>query len=120
MAILTVVPPAEPALSSAADTLIDRVTANQQEALDTMEAAGAALFAGVTLAQREIAEFVSERLRQDMAAREEFLNCRSFDDLRDWQSRFVRTAADHYAEGAARLMRLGGAMLAKSVERDAG
>jgi hypothetical protein len=112
-------PLAEAALSSPTDDLIDRVTVRHQEALETMEAAGEALFDGMARTQREIAEFVAERLRQDMAARQALLGCRTFQDLRDVQSRFLRTAVDQYAEETARLMRLGGDVLARSMDRGA-
>lgn len=49
MVILADAPPTEPALSSATDLLIDQVTASQQEAIETMENAGAALFDGLTV-----------------------------------------------------------------------
>ncbi len=112
-------PPAEAELSSPTDDLIDRVTVRHQEGLETMEAGGEALFDGVARTHRQIAEFVAERLRQDMAARQAFLGCRTLQDLRDVQSRFLRTAVDQYAEEAARLMRLGGEVLARSRDRGA-
>lgn len=74
----------------------------------------------MTQTNLQIAEFVSERLRHDLAARQAFLSCKTFDDLRSVQSRFLKTAVDQYAKETARLMRLGGEMLAKSVDRGAG
>ena len=61
----------EAELVTAQDALIDQVTASQQEALDTMETAGQAVFEGLTRVQHEIAEFVAERIRQDMETQQE-------------------------------------------------
>lgn len=109
--------PPEPALGSPADAVIDTVTARQQQAIQTIETAGAAMIEGVTLVQREIADFVSQRIRQDMETQQELLRCRSLDEMRDLQTRFFRTALDQYSAEATRLMRLGGEVIAKSLDR---
>jgi len=107
-------------LGSAADTVIDSVTASQQQALQTMETAGAAMIEGVTRVQREIAEFVSERIRQDMETQQEFLRCKSIDDVRELQTRFFKTAMDQYSAEATRLIRISGEVMARSLDRVAG
>jgi hypothetical protein len=108
------------ALASPADAVIDSVTVSQQQALQTMESAGAAMFEGVARVQREIADFVSERIRQDMETQQELLRCKSLDEVRVLQARFFKTAMDQYSAEATRLMRLGGELMARSMDRHAG
>ena len=51
---------------------------------------------------RRSTEFVSERIRQDLATQAELLGCRNLDEVGAVQTRFFRTAVDQYSEGAAR------------------
>ena len=107
----------DPGIASAQDTLIDTVTASQQEALEAMEVAGQAVFEGLSQAQREIADFIAERIRQDMETQQEFLRCRSLDDVRKVQTHFFQTAFEQYSAEATKLMKLGGDVAARSFER---
>jgi hypothetical protein len=109
----------EPPVGSVTDQVIDSVTASQQQALHSMETAGAVMFEGVARVQREIAEFVSERIRQDMETQQELLRCKSIDDVRNLQARFFRTAMDQYSAEATRLMRIGGELMTRSMDRAA-
>lgn len=104
-------------VESPQDAVIDNVTALQQEAVETVEHAGAALFEGVGKVQKEVAQFVSTRIREDLETQQQFLGCRSLDDLREVQVRFVKTAMDQYAAETARLMKLGSEIMARGVER---
>lgn len=94
-------------VASVQDLVIDHVTASQQEALQTVEIAGRALFSNLTRVQSEIAAFVSERIRQDLDTQSELIRCRNLSEVRDVQSRFFRAAVDQYARETTRLMRLG-------------
>jgi hypothetical protein len=104
-------------IESPQDAAIDNVTALQQEAVETVEHAGATLFEGVGRVQQEIAQFVSTRVREDLETQQQILRCRSLDDLREVQFRFVKTAMDQYSAETARLMKLGSEIMARSVER---
>ncbi len=112
--------PEQPAedIESPQDAVIDNVTALQQDAVETAEHAGAALLEGVSRMQQEIAEFVSSRIREDLETQQQFLRCRSFEELREVQLRFVKTAMDQYSAETARLMKLGSEIMARSVERN--
>ena len=59
-----------------------------QQAIETMERAGASLLTGMTEIQKEIAEFVSDRIRQDMESQQELLRYRTIDEVREVQTRF--------------------------------
>jgi hypothetical protein len=104
-------------VESPQDAVIDNVTALQQEAVETVEHAGATLLEGVGRVQQEIAQFVSTRVREDLETQQQILRCRSLDDLREVQFRFVKTAMDQYSAETARLMKLGSEIMARSVER---
>jgi hypothetical protein len=104
-------------VESPQDAVIDNVTALQQETVETVEHAGATLLEGVGRVQQEIAQFVSTRVREDLETQQQLLRCRSLDDLREVQFRFVKTAMDQYSAETARLMKLGSEIMARSVER---
>jgi Phasin protein len=104
-------------LDSIQDRLIDTVTATQQEAIDTIESASQAMLEMFSIARVEITDFVAERIRQDLDVQQAFLRCRSLDEVRDVQVQFVRTALDQYGGEAAKLMRLGGEVATRTLER---
>ena len=70
----------------------EAVASAQQETLHNIGAAGAAMFEGLTNAQTEISDFITERIRQDVETQAEMLRCRTLDDVRDLQTRFFKTA----------------------------
>jgi hypothetical protein len=94
-------------VASSSDTAIDTVVLSQQQAMERAEASGQAVVEGVTRMQREIVDFVSERLRHDMLIQQELLRCRNFDEVRSIQARFFQTAMDQYSAEATKLMRMG-------------
>jgi len=109
----------EETIASAADTVIDNVTATQQEALESIEAARQVVIDGVSRAQRGMADFVSERLRKDLEIQQAFLRCKTFDEVRNVQAEFFRIAVDQYSTEATRLLRISGEIVSKSLVRSA-
>jgi hypothetical protein len=107
----------KPRAADAATATIESLTASHQDAMRNMETAGAAVLDGLTRVGREMTEFVSERIRQDMEAQQELLRCRTFGDFQQVQSRFMKAAVDQYAAEATKLMKLSGEMMAKGLER---
>jgi hypothetical protein len=101
-------------IAKPADQAIDAVTATQQETLEAIETAGATMLENVTRAQRAIADFVSTRIREDLEAQQQLLRCKSFDEVRSVQSKFIKTAMEQYKSEAARLFKLGAATVTKS------
>jgi hypothetical protein len=104
-------------IQSVQDRLIDSVTAAEQEAIDSFESASQAMVEGLGRAQLEIADFIAERIRQDLDTQQAYLRCRSLDELRAINIRFVRTALDQYGGEASRLFKLGSEVAARSFER---
>ena len=101
-------------IAKPADQAIDAVTATQQETLEAIETTGATMLENVTRAQRAIADFVSTRIREDLEAQQQLLRCKSFDEVRSVQSKFIKTAMEQYKSEAARLFKLGAATVTKS------
>jgi hypothetical protein len=115
------IPPLAPeaeAIESVQDRVIDTVTATQQEVLETIDSTGHAVFEGLARTQKEMADFIAERIRQDLSTQQAMLRCRSLDEFRDLQSRFLRTAFDQYSGEASRLIGIGRDIAARSFERD--
>ena len=103
---------------AAAEAAALQVAARQQDALQGMQTAGSAVFEGFAKVQKQIADFVAERIREDIETQAELLGCRTLDDVRKVQSRFFRRAMDQYAAEAGRLMQLGSDVVARSLPRD--
>ena len=111
----------EPSMAKTAKTTEspERETAGIEpvEALQMFESAVSAVFAGLTKAQREIAEFVAERIRQDLESQTQFLRCRTLDEVLEVQSRFLNKAMDQYAAEASRLAQIGVEMIGSAQPR---
>ena len=60
-----------------------------------------------------MSDFLSERIRQDIATQAELLGCRSLGELSAVQMRFLRTAVNQYGEEAARLAKLGSEVMSR-------
>ena len=93
----------------------EAVASAQQETLHNIGAAGAAMLQGLTKAQTEISDFITQRIRQDVETQAAMLRCRTLDDVRDLQTRFFKTALDQYAGEASRLMKIGTDMMERSL-----
>ena len=94
-------------------------TTPQQEMLETIDSAGQAVFEGLSRTQKEISDFIAERIRQDLGTHQAMLRCRSFGELREVQAHYLRTAVDQYGVGASRLLDIGRDVAARSMERAA-
>ncbi len=104
------------ALISTTRESIAAATRTQQQAVASIESSSASMLTGLTEMQKEIAGFVSERIRQDLETQQELLRCRTFDDLREVQSRFFRTTLDQYSAEATKLMQLSAAVFTRSLD----
>jgi hypothetical protein len=117
MAVSTTPPMPEQDLESVHDKVIDTVTVGQQEILVAVESAGRAFLEGMSTTRQEIADFLAERIRQDLDTQQAMLRCRSLDEFREIQAGYLKTALSQYGSEASRLMRLGSKLAAKSLER---
>ena len=98
------------------DRLVQRLSEQQQEALDRLGIASQAMLDGLTVSQREIADFVAARIYRDIETQRALLACRTLDDLRGVQADFMRNAVDQYFSEMTRLLDLGRDVLARSAK----
>lgn len=117
MPISSTPPMPEQDIESAQDRIIDTVTESQQEVLDSVESVGWAFLEGVTSTRQEIADFLTERICQDLDAQQAMLRCRSFEELRTVQTGYLKTAMGQYGSEASRLFLLGSRLAAESLKR---
>jgi hypothetical protein len=101
------------------DDAIDAVVSGQTEATRALESIGRTMLVGATRMQEEIVDFVSIRVRQDMETQKELLRCRSFDDVREVQTKYFQTAMEQYAAESKRLMELSSEVIQRSANRGA-
>jgi hypothetical protein len=92
-----------------------QVMAYQKDTLAGAGAAGSVMLDGLAEARQRITDFVAERIRQDIEVHSEMLGCRSFDEMREVQSRFFRAAMDQYAAEASHMMKLGSDALSRAL-----
>jgi hypothetical protein len=104
------------ALASTAREGLDAATKTQQRALQSIERVGASFLTGIAEMQKEVAGFVAERIRQDLEAQQELLGCRTFDEVREVQSRFFRTTLDQYSTEATKLTQLSTEVLMRTID----
>ena len=108
----------EATADTSAVPMTEAITTAQQETLLSFEAAGTAMLDGLTKAQSEISDFITQRIRQDVETQAEMLRCRTLDDVRELQTRFFKTAVDQYAAEMSRLMRIGTDTMQRSIARN--
>lgn len=112
-----VAPEGPETIESPQDRLIDSVTASQQEAIDSVESAGTAVVEGLGLAHRAFADFVAERIRQDLATQRALLGSRSLEEARTIGFAHLRTTVDQYGREVSRMVQLGTTVTRRSLER---
>jgi hypothetical protein len=88
----------------------------QRQALTSIERSGGSMLTGLTEMQKKIAEFISERIRQDLETQQELLRCRTLNEVREVQSRFFRTTLDQYSTEATKLMQLSAEVFTRSLD----
>jgi hypothetical protein len=91
-------------------------TRTQQQAVASVERSTGSVLTGLTEMQKEVAEFVSERIRQDLETQQELLRCRTLEDLREVQSRFFRITLEQYSAEATKLMQLSTEVFTRSLD----
>lgn len=105
------------AIESPEDRLIDTLTASQQDAIDSVETASSAVAEGIGLAHRAFADFIAERVRQDLATQRALIGSRSIEEARSISFAHLRTTVDQYGREVSRMMRLGTVVAQRSLER---
>ena len=63
------------------------------------------LVEGLATAQRDWADFVQRRIREDVAVTRHLLNCHSLADMHQVYSQYLQTALQHYREQSEKVVR---------------
>ena len=78
--------------------------------------AGSAVVDGMTKVHRRAADFVANRIRQEIEAQRELFACRTLEDVREMQSRYFKTALDQYATEAKEMLNLSGELATRALD----
>ena len=65
------------------------------------------LLESAATAQKDWADFVHRRVKEDIAVSQQLMSCRSLTDMQEIYSQYVRTALDHYREQSERALQRG-------------
>jgi len=65
------------------------------------------LLENVATAQKDWAEFVHQRVKEDIAASQQLLNCQSLTDMREIYSQYLRTAFEQYRDHSEKVVQRG-------------
>jgi FMN phosphatase YigB (HAD superfamily) len=82
---------------------------------------GGTLVEGLATAQRDWADFVQRRIREDVAVTRHLMNCHSLADMHQVYSQYLQTAFQHYREQSEKVLRRSESVaqhLAETVEAD--
>jgi hypothetical protein len=65
------------------------------------------LLEGAARVQKDWAEFVHRRVREDIAVSQRLMNCQSLADMQEIYSQYLQTAFEHYREQSERAVQRG-------------
>jgi hypothetical protein len=81
----------------------------------------ATILEGFATAQKDWADFVQRRVREDVAVTRQLMNCQSLADMHQIYSQYLRTAFEQYREQSEQVVQRGAGMaqhLAEATERE--
>ena len=68
------------------------------------------LLESVASAQKEWVEFVHRRIKENLAASQRLLSCKSLADVQEVYSQYLQTAFEHYREQSEKVIQIGKSM----------
>lgn len=74
------------------------------------------LIEGAAKAQKDWAAFVHRRVKEDISASQQLMNCRSLTDMQQIYSQYLRTAFEQYREHSEKAVRSGKSMTEELVQ----
>jgi len=95
-----------PKREDATDKAFDPVSHFQEAGLGNLMGMGTAWVEAMAAMSAEVAEFVAERIREDVKTQHEILHCKNVADLQHIQAQFVQTALDQYQAETGKLVEL--------------
>jgi len=74
------------------------------------------LFESVASAQKEWVEFVQRRIKENVAASQRLLSCKSLTDVQEVYSQYLQTTFEHYREQSEKVAQTGKSMTEELVQ----
>ena len=74
------------------------------------------LLESVATAQKEWIEFVHRRIKENVAASQRLLNCKSLADVQEVYTQYLQTAFEHYREQSEKVVQTGKSMTEELVQ----
>jgi len=85
-----------------------------------MNAFGTVMLETATKFGTEFTEFLSLRMKEDVKARQEMLECRDLQKLAEIQARFFQTAVEQYSAETGKVLQMSSEMLDDAIKRMTG
>lgn len=99
--------PTQEKTQTAADEPLNAITQLQQAGLGSMMGMGTAWIETISDMSAEVAEFVAERIKEDVKTQHEILHCKNVGELQDIQAQFIQKAMDQYQAETGKLLEMG-------------
>lgn len=89
----------------------------QAEGAGAVGAFGTAMLEAAAKFGAEFSDFVAMRLKEDVKAQQEMLECRDLQKLAEIQTRFFQTAVEQYSAETGKMMQMSSEMLEDAIKR---
>jgi len=83
------------------------LTQLQDAGLGSMMGMGTAWVEAISDMSAEVAQFVAERIKEDVKTQHEILHCQNVADLQNIQAQFIQKAMDQYQAETGKLVEIG-------------
>lgn len=99
--------PTQEKTQTAADEPLNAITQLQQAGFGSMMGMGTAWIETISDMSAEVAEFVAERIKEDVKTQHEILHCKNVGELQHIQAQFIQKAMDQYQAETGKLLEMG-------------
>ena len=99
--------PTQDKTSTSADAPFNAITQLQEAGLGSMMGIGTAWVEAISDMNAEVAQFVAERIKDDVKTQHQILHCQNVADLQHIQAQFIKRAMDQYQAETGKLVEMG-------------
>jgi hypothetical protein len=99
--------PTQDKTQTAADEPLNAIAQLQQAGLGSMMGMGTAWIETISDMSAEVAQFVAERIKEDVKTQHEILHCKNVGELQHIQAQFIQKAMDQYQAETGKLVDMG-------------
>lgn len=93
--------------TSTTDAPLNAITQLQEAGLGNIMGMGTAWIEAVGDMSAEVAQFVAERIKEDVKTQHEILQCKNVSDLQSVQAQFIQKAINQYQAETGKLVEMG-------------